>query len=94
MAKKLAKAQMGKVIKAAGKRAIEAVERKKEMGKDLKAGAALAAASAGWMAVNRDAREKKKGPYSPFHFNQAEKDSVYNTRKKKSGGQTKTKKKK
>jgi hypothetical protein len=88
--KALPKAQVGKVIKAAGKRAADAVVRKKEMANNLKAAALLGVGAGGWMAVNEDVKKKKLGPYSDYARYA---DSVSVRSKKKTGGVIRTKKK-
>jgi hypothetical protein len=87
--KKLAKAQYGKVLKVAAKRAADAVVRKKDMANKLKTAAALGAASGSWLAIDSDIRKKKTGIYNPQN------DSLINSKlnKKKTGGSVKTKKK-
>lgn len=91
--KALPKAQYGKVIKAAGKRAADAIVRKKEMANDLKAAAALGVGAGGWMAVNEDVKKKKLGPYSSnSSVNKTQTDSLSKA-KKKVGGAIKSKKK-
>lgn len=89
--KKLAKAQYGKVLKVAAKRAADAVTRKKNMALDLKAGAALATGAGSMMYVDKKLQEKRKGPYSPYKsLNKTATDS---TKIKKTGGSVKAKKK-
>lgn len=91
--KALPKAQYGKVIKAAAKRAADAVVRKKEMANDLKAAAALGVGAGGWMVLDSKLRDKNKGPYSSNKsVNKTQADSLSKA-KKKVGGAIKSKKK-
>lgn len=87
--KKLQKAQYGKVLKVAAKRAADAVVRKKNMANELKTAAALGTASGGWLAIDSDIKKKKTGIYNPQN------DSLIKSlNKRKTGGAVKTKKKK
>lgn len=61
--KKLAKAQMGKIIKSGIKTATNFAGKNKDMKTLLKVNAALGTGAAGWMAVDNNAKKKKLGVY-------------------------------
>jgi hypothetical protein len=85
MAKKLVKAQMGKIVKSTLKNATNFANKNKDMKTLLKANVALGTGAAGWMAIDQNAKKKKLGVYAP---------SLDSLTKKQIGGAVKAKKKK
>ena len=79
MAKKLAKAQMGKIVKSTLKNATNFANKNKDMKTLLKANVALGTGAAGWMAIDQNAKKKKLGVHAP---------SLDSLTKKQTGGKT------